>query len=238
MKLFITVTICALLIAGHVFAADQAEPKSQKDKASYSIGFDIGSNMKRQAIDLNADLMCQGMKDGFSGAKPLLDEKEMSQTLRTFQTEMRAKLQQRNKEAAEKNKKEGEAFLAENKKKPGIITTPSGLQYKVLKEGSGASPKATETVVVHYRGTLIDETEFDSSYRRQTPATFEVGSVIKGWTEALQMMKPGAKWLLYIPANLAYGDRGAGSTIGPNAVLIFEIDLLSVKGSEPPPPKK
>lgn len=142
-----------------------------------------------------------------------------------FQQEMSSKM----KNLAEKNTKEGEAFLEANKKKSGVITLPSGLQYKILKEGNGAKPTATQTVKCHYRGTLIDGKEFDSSYKRGEPTEFPVGGVIKGWTEALQLMPVGSKWELYIPSTLAYGERGAGQTIGPNAVLIFEIELLSIK---------
>jgi FKBP-type peptidyl-prolyl cis-trans isomerase FklB len=146
-----------------------------------------------------------------------------------FQKEMMAKQQELAKKLGEKNKKEGEAFLSENRKKEGIKALPSGLQYKVVKAGTGKKPKSTDTVTTHYRGTLIDGTEFDSSYRRGQPASFPVSGVIAGWTEALQLMEEGAKWQLFIPPNLAYGERGAGSQIGPNATLIFEIELISIQ---------
>src|SRR5207249_3021164 len=166
------------------------------------------------------------------GVKPLLTEDEVRQVMMTFSKEMTEKTAMANKEAGEKNKAEGEKFLSEKKNKPGVKTTASGLQYKVLKEGSGSPPKETDTVVVNYRGTLVDGTEFDSSYKRGEPATFPVNRVIKGWTEALQLMKPGSKYQIFIPANLAYGERGAGGDIGPNATLIFEVELMNVKPGE------
>jgi FKBP-type peptidyl-prolyl cis-trans isomerase FklB len=162
-----------------------------------------------------------------------LTKEDREKTLQAFQKEMMEKQIAASKEAATKNAGEGEKFLAENKKKDGVKTTASGLQYKVLKEGSGASPKETDTVVTNYKGTLLDGTEFDSSYKRNEPASFPVNRVIKGWTEALQLMKPGAKYQLFIPASLAYGERGAGQLIGPNATLIFEVELLSIKPPEP-----
>src|SRR5207245_6156428 len=181
----------------------------------------------------NSDALADGVKDGLSGVQPLLTEDEVRQVMTTFSKEMTEKTAMANKEAAEKNTAEGEKFLRENKNKPGVKTTASGLQYKALKEGSGAPPKATDTVVVNYRGTLVDGTEFDSSYKRGEPAPFPVNRVIKGWTEALQLMKPGSKYQLFIPASLAYGERGAGRDIGPNATLIFDVELLSIKPPEP-----
>ena len=162
-------------------------------------------------------------------AKTLLSDKEAQEVMMTFQKEQMAKLNENARKLGEKNKKEGETFLAENKKKPGVVTLPSGLQYKILKEGTGRNPKATDTVVTHYRGTLLDGKEFDSSYKRGEPATFPLNGVIRGWTEALQLMKPGAKWQLFIPPQLAYGERGAGQDIGPNATLIFEVELIAIK---------
>ena len=169
----------------------------------------------------------QGIKDIYAGKLKLSDE-EIRTTLTELNKEMQGKENERMKTLSEKNKKDGEALLAENKKKEGIKTLPSGLQYKVIQEGTGKVPKATDTVTTNYRGTLIDGTEFDSSYKRGQPATFPVNGVIPGWTEALQLMKTGSKWQLFIPSNLAYGERGPG-TIGPNAVLVFEIELLAVK---------
>ena len=228
MKLRFMTVLCAVLIAGLAIAAEKVELKTQRDKVSYSIGLDIGNNLKKQAVDINPDAFAKGLKDAFAGRKPLMTEQEIRETMTAFQQEMIAKQLERSKGLGEKNKKEGEAFLAGNKKKEGVVALPSGLQYKVIKEGEGKTPKATDTVTVNYRGTLVDGTEFDSSYKRGEAADFQVGSVIAGWTEALKLMKEGAKWQLFIPANLAYGERGAGNAIGPNAVLIFEVELISV----------
>jgi FKBP-type peptidyl-prolyl cis-trans isomerase FklB len=229
-KLLIGMALAAL--AAPVLAEDRPTLKDTKDKLSYSIGLDIGMTFKKQKMELNSDTLAAGVKDGLSGVKPLLTEDEVRQVMTTFSKEMTEKTAMANKEAAEKNTAEGEKFLTENKNKADVKTTASGLQYKVLKEGSGAPPKETDTVVVNYRGTLVDGTEFDSSYKRGEPATFPVNRVIKGWTEALQLMKPGSKYQLFIPANLAYGERGAGGDIGPNATLIFEVELMNVKPGE------
>ncbi len=227
------VCLTTVSLASICLAQDKPQLKDQKDKASYSIGYDIGSTFKKQNIDLNMDALMSGLKEGLAGKEGTLTKDEREKTLEAFQKEMMEKQVAASKEAATKNAAEGEKFLAENKKKEGVKTTASGLQYKVLKEGSGASPKETDTVVTNYKGTLIDGTEFDSSYKRNEPATFPVNRVIKGWTEALQLMKPGAKYQLFIPASLAYGERGAGRDIGPNATLIFEVELLSIKPPEP-----
>ena len=224
----------AVCIASLGLAQDKPQLKDQKDKASYSIGYDIGDTFKKQKIELNVDAMIAGLKEALAGKDASISKEERDKTLQAFQKEMMEKQIAASKEAGAKNQAEGEKFLAENKKKDGVKTTASGLQYKVLKEGSGASPKETDTVVTNYRGTLIDGTEFDSSYKRNEPATFPVNRVIKGWTEALQLMKPGAKYQLFIPSSLAYGERGAGQLIGPNATLIFEVELLSIKPPEPP----
>lgn len=223
--------VAAVLVgfAGLAHAQDRPVLKTDKDKVSYSIGLDIGTNFKRQSVDLDSKALAAGIADGLSGGKPLLTEDEVRKVLAQFQQQMAAKAQQAAQQLAEKNQKAGEAFLAENKKKKGVITLPSGLQYQVIKAGTGKIPKATDTVTTHYRGTLIDGTEFDSSYTRGEPASFQVNGVIKGWTEALQLMKVGSKWQLFIPSNLAYGPQGAGQVIGPNATLIFEIELLSIK---------
>ena len=203
--------------------------KNEKDKVSYIIGTEIGKNFKKQSIDIDPDVLTRGIKDAISGGKPLLTEQEVQETMATFQKEMMAKQEELTKKLGEKNKKEGEVFLAENKKKEGVKTLPSGLQYKVIKAGTGKKPKINDTVTTHYRGTLIDGTEFDSSYRRGQPVSFPVSGVIPGWTEALQLMEEGAKWQLFIPPNLAYGERGTGRDIGPNATLIFEIELISIQ---------
>ncbi|HET9839000.1 MAG TPA: FKBP-type peptidyl-prolyl cis-trans isomerase [Candidatus Angelobacter sp.] len=219
--------------------SENASPfTNEKDKVSYALGMNIaaslGANLKRQNVEINHDVLIQAIKDGLSGGKTLMTEAEAQNTLRQFMSELQQKQEQKMKEAGENNKKEGDAFLAANKSKPGVVALPDGLQYKIVKEGTGPKPAPTDTVSVNYRGTLINGTEFDSSYKRGEPATFPVGGVIKGWTEALQLMPVGSKWELYIPSDLAYGARGAGADIGPNATLLFEVELLSIKGKEEP----
>jgi len=223
------VVLGLLFFSSQVLGEEKGAPKNQKDKVSYIIGMDIGTNLKKQAIDINPDILFKGLKDGLSGNKPLLAEKEMQDTIAAFQKEMKTKQEEMMKKIGEMNKKEGETFLAGNKKKEGVVTLPSGLQYKVMKQGSGKKPKSTDTVTTHYKGTLIDGTEFDSSYRRGQPVSFPVNGVIAGWTEALQLMEEGAKWQLFIPSPLAYGEKGAGPQIGPNATLIFEVELISIQ---------
>jgi FKBP-type peptidyl-prolyl cis-trans isomerase FklB len=180
-------------------------------------------------VDVDPTVFGQGLNDALSGGKTLLTEAEVRTIITALQTEMKVKLDAAQAQAAAKNKKDGEAFLAANKVKEGIVTLPSGLQYKILKAGTGRKPTLDDTVVCHYRGTLIDGTEFDSSYKRNQPATFPVKGVIKGWTEALQLMPAGSKWQLFIPSNLAYAERGAPAVIGPNAALIFEVELISIQ---------
>jgi len=225
-----------MLAASTVFAAGTTELKTPKDKVSYAIGMDMASSLKRNAIEVDPDILGQALKSVLTGQKTILTDDEVKTTLTELQKEMQAKQQEKTKAEGEKNKKEGEAFLADNKKKDGVKTLPSGLQYKVMTEGKGKSPKATDTVSVQYRGTLIDGTEFDSSYKRGQAATFPVNGVIKGWTEALQLMKEGAKWQLFIPADLAYGEAGTGGggPIGANATLIFEVELASIQQAQPP----
>ncbi len=201
---------------------EQIVLKTQQDKVSYMIGFQTGQNLKKQGIEVDLKLLKRGLIDGLSGDKPLLSDAELKEVIMTLQKDVLTRL-------SEKNKKDGEAFLANNKTKPGVVTLPSGLQYKVLTAGTGPTPKADDTVTVNYQGTLIDGTEFDSSYKRGTPAKFGVSQVIPGWTEALKLMKVGAQWQLFIPANLAYGEQGAGRVIGPNTVLIFKVELLSIE---------
>ena len=229
MKLRWIVVVVMILFVCQVSAAEEMTLKSEKDKVSYIIGREIGNNLKSQAIDVEPEILARGIKDAFSGAKPIMTEEEMREVMTAFQKEVMAKRQELAKQLGEKNKKEGEAFLAQNKTKEGVKNLPSGLQYKVIKAGTGKKPKATDTVTTQYRGTLTDGTEFDSSYSRGQPATFPVNGVIPGWTEALQLMEEGAKWQVFVPSNLAYGERGAGPKIGPNATLIFEIELISVQ---------
>ena len=223
------IVIAALFAASTAFSQDKTQLKDERDKVSYSIGLDIGNTFKKQNMDINTDALMSGLKDATSGAKPQMTDEEMKATMAGYSKKMMEKQSAVAKEAGAKNAAEGEKFLAENKGKEGVKTTASGLQYKVIKEGTGPSPKETDTVETHYRGTLLDGTEFDSSYARNEPATFPVNRVIKGWTEALQMMKVGSKYELYIPASLAYGERGAGQEIGPNSTLKFEVELLGIK---------
>jgi len=195
-----------------------------------NIGQGLGSNLKKQGVEVDWTLVAQGLKDVVSDSKTRLTEEEAKKVLTEVQNEVRAQQQEKMKEAADKNKTEGEAFLAANKSKEGVVTLPSGLQYKILTEGKGPKPTAADTVVCNYRGTLINGTEFDSSYKRGEPATFPVGGVIKGWTEALQLMPVGSKWQLFIPSSLAYGERpDPRSGIEPNATLIFEVELISIQ---------
>lgn len=231
MKSHLVIIMCMALAASPVFAAEKSELKTQKDKVSYAIGLDIGAGLKKNEVDVDVDILARAIKDTFAGKKPLMTEEEVKTTMTDFQKNLQAKQQERMKAQGEKNKKEGEDYLAKNKSKEGVKTLPSGLQYKVITEGKGKSPKATDTVTVQYRGTLIDGTEFDSSYKRGQPATFPVNGVIKGWTEALQLMKEGSKWQLVIPSELAYGEKGGGP-IGSNAVLIFEVELVSIKAQD------
>lgn len=203
--------------------------EAKEDRISYSIGWDIGSSLKKQSIDINSDVLIKGINCALGEKDPILTEDEMRGILMDFQKEMRENMMKKRNESEGKNKKEGDIFLAENKKKEGVKTTSSGLQYKVIKEGTGRKPGSDSMVKVHYEGKLIDGTVFDSSYERGDPAEFPVKGVIPGWTEALQLMKEGAEYELYIPAELAYGERGAGGTIGPNATLIFKVELISIE---------
>jgi FKBP-type peptidyl-prolyl cis-trans isomerase FklB len=223
-------------------AASKDEPvtalTTNKQKASYAIGMNWGTGLHRQNIDVDSAALIQGMKDALAGGKTLLTEDEARTALMQLQKEVQEKQQAKAAAEGDANKKEGEAFLAANKSKEGVVTLPSGLQYKILKEGTGPKPTATDSVVCNYKGTLINGTEFDSSYKRGEPATFPVTGVIKGWTEALQLMPVGSKWQLFIPSDLAYGPRGTpGGPIGPNATLIFEVELISIKDKNPPPDK-
>jgi len=219
-----------LVVAGGCTAGEKKiELKDLRDKVSYSIGMNIGQDFKRQGIDLDPDLIAQAIKDVTKGSPLLLTEEQVKEAITTYQKELEVKMEAKAKADLEKNQTAGAAFLAENGKKEGVVTLPSGLQYKVLTPGKGKKPSAADTVSVHYRGTLIDGTEFDSSFKRNEPATFPVSGVIPGWTEALQLMEEGAKWQLVIPAALAYGERGAGQQIGPNSTLVFEVELIKVQ---------
>jgi FKBP-type peptidyl-prolyl cis-trans isomerase FklB len=212
---------------------------TDKQKSSYAIGMNWGTGLHHQEVDVDTAALLQGMKDGLAGGKTLMTEDEARAALMKLQTEMQTKQQAKSKADEANNAKEGVAFLAANKSKPGVVTLPSGLQYKILTPGTGPKPTASDTVVCNYRGTLINGTEFDSSFKRNEPATFPVSGVIKGWTEALQLMGVGSKWQLFIPADMAYGARGTpGGPIGPNSTLIFEVELLSIKDKGVPVPDK
>jgi FKBP-type peptidyl-prolyl cis-trans isomerase len=218
--------------------------KTQKEKFSYALGMNTGKRMgdslKKQSVPFDPAILARGLKDGLAGGKTLLTDDEAQAVLNEVRTELGKKQEAKVHEAGEVNKKEGDAFLAGNKGKDGVVTLPSGLQYKILKAGTGAKPVASDSVVCNYRGTLINGTEFDSSYKRGQPATFPVGGVIKGWTEALQLMPVGSKWQLFVPSDLAYGERGPSPEIGPDSTLIFEVELLSIedKSKEKEPEKK
>ena len=228
MKLRLLAGLGILFLVGQVYAEESLELRNQKDKVSYSIGMALGKDFKRQLIDIDSDILTKGFKDAFTGGKTLLTDQEMNEMMTAYQKELAAKQEVFLKRLGEKNQAEGETFLAENKKKEGVKALESGLQYKVTKAGDGKKPTLSDTVTIHYRGTLIDGTEFDSSYRRGQPATLSINRLIPGWKEALQIMEVGAKWQLFIPSKLAYGERAAGPNIGPHATLIFEIELISI----------
>jgi FKBP-type peptidyl-prolyl cis-trans isomerase FklB len=212
--------------------------KTPKEKTSYALGMNVGkglgANLKQQSVEVDQAILLRGMKDALAGGKTLMTDDEVKALLTQLQTDLRAKQQEKQKLAGDANKKEGDAFLAENKTKEGIVTLPSGLQYRILTEGTGPKPGATDSVTCNYRGTLISGIEFDSSYKRGQPATFQVNGVIKGWTEALQLMPVGSKWQLFIPGELAYGERGPSPQIGPNSTLLFEVELLSIQSKDQP----
>src|ERR1700679_2313687 len=218
---------------GTATKAAPAPLTTRKQKFSYALGMNIGNglggNLKKQGVEVDWSLVAKGLKDAVAGGKTQLTEEEAQAVLKEVQTEVQKQQQEKMKEASGKNKAEGDAFLAANKSKEGVVTLPDGLEYKILTAGTGPKPAPTDSVVCNYRGTLINGTEFDSSYKRGQPATFGVSQVIKGWTEALQLMPVGSKWQLFIPSNLAYGPRGAGAEIGPDSTLIFEVELLSIQ---------
>lgn len=230
-------TTCAFATAGsatNITAASSAamKPTTQKDTLSYTIGVDLGKNLKSQNLSINAQMLAQGVQDALAGGKLQLTDKQMQTALETFQKQMVAKQKEQFKTVSDTNLKAGEEFLANNKKGKGIVTLPNGLQYKVVEAGKGTPPSASDTVTVDYEGKLVDGQVFDSTYKRGKPATFQVSQVIPGWQQALKMMKPGAQWMLYIPSNLAYGKRGVGGPIGPNETLIFKVHLISVAKSD------
>jgi len=224
---FITFAM-VILLSGVCSAGEKLELKDPKDKESYSLGYQFGENLKKQGMEINLEVYTSGIRDSLGGKEPLLSTEEIRASIKGIQQRLSGERLKKTKELASKNLAGGKAFLAENSKKEGVKTLPSGLQYKIVMDGVGPMPKASDTVTVHYRGTLIDGTEFDSSYKKEQPATFRVDGVIRGWTEALQLMKTGSKWQLFIPPELAYGESGAGRQIQPNSTLIFEMELISV----------
>jgi FKBP-type peptidyl-prolyl cis-trans isomerase FklB len=228
MKNTLLALACLGLLAPTACAQEQTPVQSDQQKASYSLGYNIGRDFSQKQLDIDPDVLMRGMKDALSGNATALSEDEMRQAMMDMQKKMVAQQQQQVQQLAETNEQAGKAFLAENRQKEGVKTTMSGLQYKVISKGTGKKPGRDDKVTVNYRGRLLDGTEFDSSYRRNKPATFPVGGVIPGWTEGLQMMKEGAKWQLFIPAKLAYGEKGAGPMIGPNSTLIFDVELISI----------
>ncbi len=228
MKYLLTVVIAFGLLACQSNTQDNVTMKSQTDSVSYAIGLDIGKNLKSQNIVVAPEVLAQGIKDIIDSNKTLLTETEAQEVLMAFQKRLMAKHEETMKNQADKNIIAGKEFLAANKAKDGVVTLPSGLQYKVIKMGTGKKPKASDNVTVHYRGTLIDGTEFDSSIGRGEPTTFQLDQVIKGWTEGLQLMPVGSKFEFYIPSDLGYGDRSAGQHIQPNSTLIFEVELISI----------
>ena len=206
--------------------------KTDKDKASYAIGLSIGKSIKKDSVEVDTSILARGVRDGMTGAKPLLTDAEANGAMTALQGNLRKKQEAMMAVLGESNKREGDAFLAANKSQEGVTTLPDGLQYKILRAGDGPKPGASDSVVCNYRGMLLNNKEFDSSYKRGQPATFPVGGVIKGWTEALQLMPVGSKWQLFVPAELGYGAHGAGADIGPNSTLIFEIELISIQAKD------
>ena len=223
------------LVAGFAVAQEGASPplRRQKEKTSYALGMEMGKNLMAQSLDVDADLVARGLRDALTGGRTLLTEGEAKATISALQTELRAKQMQAARQLAEKNKREGEAFLAENKGREGVVTRESGLQYRILKAGDGKKPVAADIVVCHYRVMFVDGREFDSSRASNQPATFAVSRAIKGWQEVLQLMPVGSTWQLFVPPDLAYGERGLRREIGPNTTLIFEVELISIQDQPP-----
>jgi len=229
MKHLMTIILGMTFLFGVCYADENSGLTDQKDKESYSLGYQFGQYLQLQGVDIDLGVYTSAIKDALDGKEPLMSKEEIRAIIKGLQQRVEAAGELRLKEKAAKNLEEGKRFLAENQKKEGVRALPNGLQYKVLTEGSGKTPQATDTVTVNYKGVLIDGTEFDSSYKRGQPATFKVNGVIRGWTQTLQLMKEGSKWQLFVPPDLAYGERGAGLNIPPNSTLIFEVELISVQ---------
>lgn len=223
--------VMSLTLSSAMAANESAPLSTDMDKLSYSIGADFGSNFKKQGIAINPDAMMQGFKDGLDGAPLKLTEQQMKDVMTQFQKDFMAKREAEMAKKAQENKSAGEAFLNQNKGKEGVVSLPSGLQYKIVEAGNGVKPSRDDTVTVEYTGTLINGQVFDSTDKTGKPATFKVSQVIPGWTEVLQLMPSGSTWEVFIPSNLAYGERSVGGPIGPNETLVFKIHLISVKKS-------
>jgi len=228
-----------LLLTGQAVGAEDTSLQSQKDKVSYAIGLQSGKNLRRQFIDIDAEMMGKGLRDSLSGGKMLLTDQEMQEVMTAFKKEMEARQPEIRKAMAERNKKEGEAFLAENRTREGVKTLASGLQYEVIREGKGNHPKTDDAVAVHYRASRLDGSEFDSSYRRNAPATFSVSQGYRGWEQVLPLMKEGAKFRVFVPSNLGYGEEGSGP-VEPNATLIYDVEMMDIYTAmaNPPPPAR
>jgi FKBP-type peptidyl-prolyl cis-trans isomerase len=237
-QLLLAVAIGAALIGCNQQASEPAAEAgialdSEERRVSYGMGIGLGQRIRQESFSVDVDAFAEGVKHAVNGVEPLMNEEQIRQEMQAFQQKQIAKQQEAMQQAADANQAKGKAFLAENGAKEGVVTTESGLQYSVITAGTGAKPTATDTVEVHYRGTLIDGTEFDSSYKRGATVSFPVNGVIPGWTEALQLMPTGSKWQLVIPSDLAYGPGGTGGgPIGPNETLIFEVELVSIKAAE------
>ena len=233
---WILASLALVMFAAGAKAQDAASPlKTDKDKTSYALGVAVGKSFQAQGVEADANLMAQGLKDAFTNGKLLISDEEFRSLMNAFQQAMNEKQTAAKAALADNNKKAGDAFLADNAKKDGVMTLPSGIQYKILTAGTGAKPTDTDTVTCQYRGTLIDGTEFDSTYKNGQPAILEVGRVIPGFKEALKIMPVGSKYQFFIPSEQAYGERGAGNVIGPNSALIFEIELISIQGKQATP---
>ncbi len=231
MKPKLSTALSLALLATVPLASFAAKLETEKQKMSYIIGYNVGTNLRHDGMDVDPEILLEALQEALKGDKPQLSREEMQATVKAVQQRMMAE----RKALAEKNEKAGQEFLAANKEKEGVTELPSGLQYKVIRAGTGKQPKANDTVTVNYRGTLINGQQFDSSYDRGEPSTLPVNGVIRGWQEALQLMKEGAKWQIYIPSKLAYGGRSAGNGIGPNETLIFDLELLKVNSKEDAP---
>jgi len=229
-QIWVAILGIGLFVCG-TSAQDQPALKTQKDKISYAIGLEMGKGVKDQGFDVDPAIVAMGIKDALSGGKAQLTDEEFRKIIGDVQEEMKQKQMQQMEETAAQNKKDGDAFLAENTKKTGVVTLPSGLQYKIITAGQGKKPAETDTVLCNYKGTFLDGTEFDSSTQAGKPVPFELKGIIPGFKEALLLMSVGSKWQIFVPSNLAYGERGAGNVIGPNSTLIFEIELVSIQAN-------